>query len=127
VVTILESAAIQFFSTISMSTKEYVRWWFYASSIKVITLMIFGLATTQFSSTIFMWTIEYTRWRFYTSTVELIALTIPGSRATQFLSTILESIMSVCADESKHQPMKQFRWWFLSRQRLSFCWWFLNR
>lgn len=51
---------------------------------------------------------------------------IPRLTATQFLSTIPESIMSVYADESKHQSMKQFHWWFLSRQRLIFCWWFLN-
>jgi len=47
--------------------------------------------------------------------------------ATQFSLTISESIRVVCADESMRQPWKQFRWWFLSWQRLSFYWRFMRQ
>ena len=34
-----------------------------------------------------------------------------------------QSIGTVCADESRLHLWRQCRWWFLSRQRLSFRWW----
>jgi len=39
----------------------------------------------------------------------------------------LESTGAVCADESIHKLCKQFRWWFMSRQRLRFHWQFQSQ
>jgi hypothetical protein len=39
---------------------------------------------------------------------------------------ISEARGAVCTIESMCHPCKHFRWWFLSRQRLSFRWWFLR-
>ena len=60
------------------------------------------------------------------SAMEVVSLMIFELVATQFSLTISESIGDVCANESKRQPWKQFHWWFLSRQQLSFRWRFLS-
>jgi len=39
---------------------------------------------------------------------------------------ISESIAALCSVESIRHPWKQFRWWFLSQQRLCFRWLFLR-
>jgi len=49
------------------------------------------------------------------------------SVVTQFSLTISEPTGAVCADESMCQLWKQFRWWFLSQQRLSFSRLFLTQ
>jgi hypothetical protein len=48
------------------------------------------------------------RWRIHASLVEAVSL------------TIFESTGAVCADESMSHLQKQFCWWFLSLQQLSF-------
>jgi len=54
------------------------------------------------------------RCRIHASPVEAVSLMIS------------EATGSDCVVESMRHPSKQFRWWFLSRQRLSFCGWFLR-
>jgi hypothetical protein len=64
---------------------------------------------------------DYVRWRIEASSGKAMSLMV----STKFLLAISESIGTLCADESTRQLWKHCRWWFLSRQLLSFRWWFL--
>jgi hypothetical protein len=63
----------------------------------------------------------------HASALEIVSVMIYESVATQISLTIFESTGAVCADESMRQLLKQFRWWFFSRQRHSFPWIFLSK
>jgi hypothetical protein len=58
--------------------------------------------------------------------MQAISVMISKSMVTQFSLNIFEWTGAVCTSESKRQLYKQFRWWFLSRRRLSFPWIFLS-
>jgi hypothetical protein len=53
-------------------------------------------------------------------------LMISESPVTKFSLMISEPTLALCAVESMCHMWKQFCWWFLGRQRLSFRWWFLS-
>jgi hypothetical protein len=67
------------------------------------------------------------RWRIHMSPMEAVSVMISESTASPFSLTICESTWAVCDDESMRQLWNQFRWWFLSRLRLSFPWLFLSQ
>ena len=64
------------------------------------------------------------RWWIQASSGETVSLIVSESAATQFSLAISESTRTLCTDESTRKLWKQCRWWFLSRQLLSFRWWF---
>ena len=67
------------------------------------------------------------RWRIQASPLESVSLTISKTTGSQFSLTVSKSSPAGSADESMRHLWKVFRWWFLSRQRLSFCWLFLSQ
>jgi hypothetical protein len=58
--------------------------------------------------------------------VEAVSSMISEAAATEFLVLIFEAIRVTCTVESMRLLWKQFRRWFLRRQRLSFQYWFLR-
>jgi hypothetical protein len=66
------------------------------------------------------------RYQIHFSTMEAVSLMFSGSAVTQFSVMIFDATRAVCDVESISHPWKQFRWWFLSPQRLSFWLWFLS-
>ena len=66
------------------------------------------------------------RWWIQAAGLQAVSVMISQLAATQFSFNIYELTGAVCADESKRQLSKQFRWWFLSRRGLSFSWIFLS-
>jgi hypothetical protein len=67
------------------------------------------------------------RWGSHTSPVEAVSLIIFESAAPQFALTNSESTGVVAADKSTRHLRKRFRWWFSSRQWLSFRWLILSQ
>jgi hypothetical protein len=61
------------------------------------------------------------------SPVEGVSLMISESAPTLFLLNFSKSTGATSASEYTHHLCKVFRWWFLSRQRLSFHWLFLTQ
>jgi hypothetical protein len=67
------------------------------------------------------------RWGFLLSSLETVFVMISHWSATQFSLTFSESTCAVRADDSFCHLCKQFPWWFLSGQRLSFPWLFMSQ
>jgi hypothetical protein len=98
--------------------KGCVHWWIHASALESISVMISKYIVTQFS---------YVRSRIHVSSQEIVSVMISESIAIQFSLNICEWTGVVSTEESIHQLWKKFRWWFMSRQRLSFPWLFLSQ
>jgi len=67
------------------------------------------------------------RWGFLLSSLETVYVTISEWSGTQFALMFSESTRAVHAEDSFCHLCKQFPWWFLSGQRLSFPWHFLSQ
>jgi len=76
---------------------------------------VFGVCKDSVFVDYFWVTRGFLRWRIHASLMEAVSLTIS------------ESTGAVCGDESMSHLWKQFRWWFLSLQQLSFRWLFLSQ
>jgi len=66
-------------------------------------------------------------WWVYVSALELVSVMNSESAATRFSLTISNSTRAMCADESMCHLWKQFRWQFLSWQRLTLPWLFVSQ
>ena len=66
-------------------------------------------------------------WRIHASPLEVVSLTIPQSASTQFSWTFSEWTGAASTFDSTPYLWKVFRWWFLSRQRLTFRWLFVSQ
>jgi hypothetical protein len=66
-------------------------------------------------------------WRIHASPLEVVSMMISKLTPSQFSLTFSESTGAAGAHESMCHLWKVFRWWFLSRQRLSFCWLFISQ
>jgi hypothetical protein len=111
---ISESAMTEFSLTISKSTGAVCA----AESTRHLWscfVDVFGVCKDSVFVDYF-WVIRgFLRWRIHASLMEAVSL------------TICESTGAVCGDESMPHLWKQFRWWFLSLQQLSFRWLFLSQ
>ena len=64
------------------------------------------------------------RWRIHALDLEALSLMASESAATQLSVMFPRSTRTVCADESRLQLGRQFRWQFQRRDRLNFLRWF---
>jgi len=67
---------------------------------------------------------DFVRWWIEASAKEAVSLIVSKLAETQLSLAISKSTRTLCPYESTCQPWKNYRWWFLNRQLLSFRWWF---
>ena len=93
------------------------RWWFLSQQGLIA---VSNPCVTRGSSFVdYFWShLGFLRCRIHASSVAAVLLRISQTAATLFSMIISESRGAVCAIESMRHPCQQFRWWFLSPQRL---------